>query len=234
MFSFQTKVSYSRVNRKGIVPYYEVVNYLQDCSTFHADELGHGVDYKNAQKKAWVLISYKIQMIKPIFYGQEIEVGTSPTSFRKLFASRQFYIKDMEGNYLVKADSIWILMDLESRKTVRIAEEDMRGYQLETLFKDIEASRKIKLSQERNQYRPFQVLATYIDSNCHMNNADYLRAVEEFLEDTQRYQQLEIVYHKEAVEDETIIPFLHPEDNGVGISFENKSGELLTEIRFTN
>lgn len=35
---------------------------------------------------------------------------------------------------------------------------------------------------------------------------------------------------KEAMEGEIITPYLYSEENGIGISFENQSGETLTRI----
>ena len=43
MYTYNTKVSYSRLDKTGKVPYHEIINYLQDCSTFQSEELGVGV-----------------------------------------------------------------------------------------------------------------------------------------------------------------------------------------------
>ena len=75
-----------------------------------------------------------------------------------------------------------------------------------------------------------KVLKTYIDSNGHMNNANYLRAAEEFLPTNFPCHEVDIVYNKEAMEGEIITPYLYSEENGIGISFENQSGETLTRI----
>ena len=63
-----------------------------------------------------------------------------------------------------------------------------------------------------------------------MNNANYLRAAEEFLPTNFPCHEVDIVYNKEAMEGEIITPYLYSEENGIGISFENQSGETLTRI----
>ncbi len=98
-----------------------------------------------------------------------------------MFASRQYFIKDENGDYLVQADSLWVLIDIQTRKPLRITEEDSSVYKPEPIFDNIKASRKIRFSSERTKLESFKVLKTYIDSNGHMNNANYLRAAEEFL-----------------------------------------------------
>lgn len=60
MFSYETTVSYSRTDRNGKVPMHEILNLLQDCSTFHSEDIGHGVSYMKREARAWVLVAYKV------------------------------------------------------------------------------------------------------------------------------------------------------------------------------
>ena len=103
---------------------YEVLRYLQDCSTFQSQSLGIGPEYLLAHKRAWILLAYKIQLLKDIKYNEQIEIGTSALKFDKVMATRQFFIKDSSGEFAVKAESIWSLLDLESRMPTRINQED--------------------------------------------------------------------------------------------------------------
>lgn len=231
MFAFNTKVSYSRVDKSGQVPLYEIMNYLQDCTNFHSESLGVGIEYMNAVGKAWIIIAYKIKINKPIMLGQEICIGTAPTKFNGAYASRNFFIKDDKGEYLVQADSTWILMDVNNRRPLRITEEDSEMYHIEAEFEGLSASRRLKLSKDKKRLDEFKVKKTYIDNNGHMNNADYLRAAEEFLPEGYQCRELDIVYSKEALEGEKIIPFLHDETDGIGISFESQAGEVLSKIK---
>ncbi len=230
MYTYNTRVSISHVDRNGTVPLYQIMNLLQDCSTFQSEDLGLGVDYLMSQGKAWILIAYKINKIKDLKLGQEICLGTSPTGFKGLMASRQFFIKDMEGNYLVKADTVWVMIDLNTRMVTRASKEDVAMYGTGILFDDVKAKRKLILNDEREAMPAFKVLKTYIDNNGHMNNADYLRAVEEFVPDTGQYSKISITYNKEALEGDMVYPFVSREENGIGICLENKDGEVNARI----
>jgi acyl-ACP thioesterase len=233
MYTFDTTVSYSRLDKNGTVPYYEIMNYLQDCSTFESEKLGVGVEHMKEVHKAWVVLAYKIQFHKPLKLGDEICVGTAPSSFDRVMGNRQYFIKDKQGNYLVKAETIWALIELDKRMPVRIQQEDVKMYQTETAFDDINVSRKVRLFGEKKKLPEFKVARSYIDGNGHMNNANYLRAAEEYLPEQKEYRELEILYSKEALEGETIIPYLYEEENGIGIRFESKTGELHTLIKLT-
>ena len=99
MFSYETTVSYSRTDRNGKVPMHEILNLLQDCSTFHSEDIGRGVSYMKREARAWVLVAYKVIVNRPIMFGQKITIGTSPSKFSSMFASRQYFIKDENGDY---------------------------------------------------------------------------------------------------------------------------------------
>ncbi len=231
MFEYNTVVGYSRLNRQKQVPPHEIVNYMQDCTTFHSEAVGMGLQYMESIGKAWLLKAYHIVQEEPVKIGQKITVGTSPAEFRGTFGERQFYIRDEAGNYPVRANSLWILIDTAVRSPIRITDEDKKAYPTEKVFEDIAVNRKLKLSPERTEKGVFPVMKTYIDSNGHMNNAEYLRLIEEILPEDFRWKNMEIVFHKEAMEGEQIHAFLHHEPEGLGISFENRQGETLTTIK---
>lgn len=231
MFTFKTKVSYSRVDRNGNVPLYEIMNYFQDCTTFQSEELGAGIGFMEKRQRAWIIVAYKIQINQQIKLGQDICVGTAPTQFKGMLAYRNYVIKDSEGNKLVQADSLWILMDMQNRKPTRITEADTAMYKIEEGFENLKANRKIYFEGEKKAFPPFKVLKTYIDNNGHMNNAEYLRVAQEFLPANQNWKSLNIVYNKEAMEGEEIVPYIYEESDGIGICFESVTGEILTKIK---
>lgn len=231
MFEYNTVVGYSKLDKNKQVPLYEIMNYMQDCTTFHSEALDRGLEYMESVGKAWVLKAYQINKVNPLKLGQKITVGTSPTDFKGTLGERQFYIKDENGNFLVKANSLWVLIDLSLRRPIRITEEDQKAYTLETVFDDVNVERKMNLSPEKEEKEAFKVYGTYIDSNGHMNNADYLRVAEELLPSDFQWSSARIIYNKEAMEGEVMIPFMHQESEGIGISFENDKGEILTKIK---
>ena len=231
MFTFNTKVGYSRVDRNEQVPIYEIMNYMQDCTNFHSESLGRGHKYMESVGKAWILVAYKIKINKPIKLGQDICVGTAPTTFDSLYGTRQFFIKDDKGNYLVQADTIWVLMDLDNRRPIRITDEDSKNYEIETVFEGVTAKRKIRFKGQKRQLPSFDVKKSYIDSNGHMNNADYLRVAIEYIPEGFVCGEMDIVYNKEAMEGERIIPYIYDEEEGIGISFEDENGGLHTTIK---
>ncbi|MCI9125985.1 MAG: hypothetical protein HFG28_02150 [Eubacterium sp.] len=232
MYTYNTKVSYSRLDKSGKVPYHEIINYLQDCSTFQSEELGVGVEHLKAQNKAWVMLAHKIQILRELQLGEEIIVGTCPTDFGKVMATRQFFIKDKTGAFVVKAESIWGLIDIQERIPIRIREEDYCKYMKETAFESIKPSRKIRFTGQGEIVGNVTVHGIDIDTNGHVNNANYLRMISDYLSKDGYYNQVEIVYNKEALEGENIKCTKYYEEDGIGMILKNDEEETHAQIKF--
>ena len=45
MYTFQSRVRYSELDPERKLSIASIVDYFQDCSTFHSEQLGVGLDY---------------------------------------------------------------------------------------------------------------------------------------------------------------------------------------------
>ena len=234
MYTFETMISYSAVDRNGNLPLYGILNLLQDCTNMQSSSIGMGVEHMKQVNKGWILVSYKISLKKKLRYGEKVRVGTAASSFSSFYGDRKFQIESLDGEKLVEADSIWVLMDMETRHPIRVSEEERNGYVIEEGINDLKADRKIKFSSEREKVGEFKVLKTYIDNNGHMNNADYLRVAAEFVPADFEYYEVDIIYNKEAMEGEMMTAYLHREENEIEITFEDKDENVLAKVRLQN
>ena len=55
MYSFDSRVRYSECDEGAMLSECALVNYLQDCSTFHSESVGLGVSYMIAHHYAWLI-----------------------------------------------------------------------------------------------------------------------------------------------------------------------------------
>ena len=234
MYTFETMISYSAVDRNGNLPLYGILNLLQDCTNMQSSSIGMGVEHMKQVNKGWILVSYKISLKKKLRYGEKVRVGTAASSFSSFYGDRKFQIESLDGEKLVEADSIWVLMDMETRHPIRVSEEERKGYVIEEGINDLKADRKIKFSSEREKVGECKVLKTYIDNNGHMNNADYLRVAAEFVPADFEYYEVDIIYNKEAMEGEMMTAYLHREENEIEITFEDKDENVLAKVRLQN
>ena len=83
-----------------------------------SSSIGMGVEHMKQVNKGWILVSYKISLKKKLRYGEKVRVGTAASSFSSFYGDRKFQIESLDGEKLVEADSIWVLMDMETRHPI--------------------------------------------------------------------------------------------------------------------
>ena len=182
MYEIKERVRYSEVRENGKMGLLGIVNLLQDCSTFHSHDVGMSIERVLELKRAWLLSAWDIQVFSfPALY-EEITVGTSPHLFRGIFAYRNFWIRNKEGEYLVKADSEWFCIDTEKGRPQKITEELVApfGEPKDELHLP-PLQRKICFPEEWIEGEDFLLPREYLDTNHHMNNARYIALSEEML-----------------------------------------------------
>lgn len=113
MYTFDSRIRYSETDETGALSLLGVINYMQDCSTFQSEDIGLGVEYLEKKKRAWLLSSWRIVIDRYPVLGERIKIGTWATSSKGIYGYRDFVLMDQEGNYLVKAESVWFFCDTE-------------------------------------------------------------------------------------------------------------------------
>ena len=62
IYQFDSRVRYSEVDENRRITLLSILNYFQDCSTFHSEDVGLGIDYLAEHKKVWLLSSWQIMI----------------------------------------------------------------------------------------------------------------------------------------------------------------------------
>ena len=208
MYQFDSRVRYSETDEQGRLSVTGILNYLQDCSTLQSEDIGLGIEYLKKTRHAWWLSSWQIIIDRYPVLGEEIVISTWPYDFKGIYAYRNFTIQDPEGNYLVRANSNWFFFDTESGCPVRVGEEDVAAYgigQEEKLPMDY-APRRIPVPAEYEEYPVIAVAAHHIDTNHHVNNAQYVEIAREVLPAGLFIRELRVEYKKAAILGDQIIP----------------------------
>ncbi len=217
MYSFDGRVRYSEVDEDQELSVTGILNYLQDCSTFQSEDLKLGIDYLRENHRAWWLSSWQIVIERYPRLGEEIVISTWPYDFKGIYGYRNFTIRDRQGDYLVKANSVWFFFDTEAGRPVRVGEKDVRGYGTAGDKKlDMEyAPRRIALPQQYHEAPVIPVARHHIDTNHHVNNAQYVEIAREVLPAGIKIRELRVEYKKAAVQGD----ILHPRVSREGGSF---------------
>ena len=59
-YEFDGRVRYSEIDHRGTMTLPALINYFQDCSTFHSEAVGLGMERLKHDRKAWVLSYWQV------------------------------------------------------------------------------------------------------------------------------------------------------------------------------
>lgn len=230
MYSFDSRVRYSEVDSQGKVTLNAILDYFQDCSSFHSEELGVGIEFLMEKQVAWVLSSWQIEVNRYPAHGEKITVSTWPYDFKGFFGYRNFTMKSEEGEMLAFANSVWVLLDVKSGRPARILPEMEQAYQLSPKLSMDCAPRKISLPKEMEVQEAFPVHKYHIDTNQHVNNGKYVSMAQEYLPQGFKIGKMRAEYRKAAVYGDVIVPFTAWEDGKLIVNLANEEGKPYAVI----
>lgn len=207
MYSFSTRVRYSEVDANLRLSYPSIINYFQDCSIFHSEDLDIGVHFLQNEHRVWLMNSWQIQIIRFPQFGERLHVNTWPYGFKSMFGYRNFTLTDEAATPLVIANSVWVYADTDTGHPTKPAPEYASRYPLEPPFPMEYAPRKIDIPSESVPRAPIPVTVSHLDSNHHVNNGQYVAMASALLPSAE-YKNLRVEYKRSAQLGDTIYPRL--------------------------
>ena len=232
MYTHDRRVTYSEISMHGFADIAQVAEYFQDCSVFQSEVLGMGMDYLAQHHLAWLLASWQIDVEAYPEMGSKISVSTWPYKFDAAFGYRNFMLQDETGKRLAVANSQWILVDTESGHIVRITPEIASHYPMEDKADMTYTPRKIAFKEEKTEQESFSVPKAFIDTNQHMNNAQYIRTALEYVPEAFHIRQVLVEYKKAAVLHEQLYPFTYMDDQTVKVLLGDEEGHSYAVVEF--
>lgn len=151
---------------------------------------------------SWVLMNWNIDIQSMPKYLENYSFSTQPTGSKAFYATRNFSVKSGDQE-IVRAKSLWTIIDLDKRSLVKIPKDITKLYpkltrdQLkEYQFKLASLEGKDKLTDQK-----IKLMNEDIDMNGHVNNSIYFKWFEEAL-DYKEYldmdiQNIKLIYAKE-------------------------------------
>ncbi len=231
MYKYEDRVSYSEVDANLNLTYFDLVNYMQDCSCFHSDEAGVGVRYLAPKNIGWFVTAYEIHINRMPVYGEKITISTYPYQVRGMMARRNFAIASEAGEVLVYADSLWVLMDLANSHPARITDDIVNAYPEDVDRPKFEFSRsKLRYKNEGELVGKFKVNENHIDTNGHMNNSFYIDITRRYLP-KEEFNTIMVNYKKAALLFDELDIYLVELEQGYQVVLK-KDDEVYTIVEY--
>ena len=212
MYSFDSRVRYSECDETGTLSIVSMINYLQDCSTFQGAVLGRSFRETMADGFAWLIAAWQIEVCHMPRFFDEVRVSTWCYAFDRSLAYRNFLMQDSDGKTLVRADSIWFPYALDTGRILRIPEAENVYVQGDERLDMPKTNRKIKVEGPFVEAKPIVVAEQHLDTNSHVNNAQYVAMAIDALEElgqTGIPSRICVQYKAQAHLGDVIVPRIH-------------------------
>lgn len=205
------KIGLKDIGKNNEVNNRAILEYLEDIACYHSDSLGYGIGTSDKTQILWLLLDWKVKVIKRPKYGQTLNIHTWSRCFVKFYAYRDFEIYDEQNNLCIIASSKWLLLNKQTKKIAKIEPELGNKYESEpekSVFQEKEIE-KIKAPEEYKSSIIYQTKRKDIDVIGHMHNIYYLDLAYEALPleiyEKRPFDEIRIMYKKEIKLGDTVI-----------------------------
>ncbi len=232
MYTWNSRVRFSEIGEDKRLTLDSILNYFQDSATFQSEDIGNGMEVLEGLKRVWVLSSWQIVVNEYPKLGERIQLGTWPYEFNRFLGGRNFMMYGEDGRVLAYANSFWTYLNSETGRPVRVDDQVLALYELESKYEMEYADRKIVLPEWFEVQKKFAVQSYHLDKNHHVNNGQYVKMAGGYLPKGFEIAQMRAEYKRSAVLGDWICPKVHTEENKVIVSLENEAGKEFAVIEF--
>lgn len=201
IFEQDYRVNISNVGPSGLITNKGILSILEDIACRHSDVAGFGILDIPVKHLSWVLLAWKVKILKRVSYGTTLTVCTWAKSANKFQTCRDFEIYDENNTPVCIATSRWTLIDTQKNTITRITDDIIEKYQPETknVFENPDIEKLVEPIHFSNQIT-YQTQRRDIDVNQHMHNLNYLDVAYEALPEeiyfSSECNHIEIMYKK--------------------------------------
>ncbi|MBI9102768.1 MAG: hypothetical protein JEY99_10150 [Spirochaetales bacterium] len=150
-----------------------LLRMLEDIAGAHAILRGAGVPDLLEQGITWVLSRIEVKFYRRPGMGERLIGETWPREAKGLKACREFRFTDQEGNLVMEGASIWLVIDLEKRRPVRVTTcMDKFTLREEMVFE--KEPGKLTFQSPPASEEKIKVPYSALDMNDHVNNIYYV------------------------------------------------------------
>ncbi len=127
-YTLEGRIRFSEVDHTRRITLPGIINYFQDCSTFHSESLGVGLSYCAKRRKVWILSAWQVEVERYPVMGEPVKISTWATKFDGLLGLRNFCMEDEGQKMAAWANSVWVYMDVEKGRPARPDRREIELY----------------------------------------------------------------------------------------------------------
>ncbi len=213
-----------------------ILEYLENIAAYHSDSVGYGINTSDKTGVSWILLDWKVNVIKRPEYGQTLKIHTWSRKIIKYYAYRDFEIYDEQDNLCVIATSKWLLINNKTGKIEKVEDKMANKYKSETekrVFKEDDIE-KLKAIQNYQNSIIYETKRKDIDIIGHMHNLYYLdlayEAMPKEVYEKRPFDKIRIMYKKEIKLGDIVKCQYGYEDNKHQVVIQSEDEKILHAI----
>ncbi|MDR3342419.1 MAG: acyl-ACP thioesterase [Treponema sp.] len=170
---------FGAVDRSDRLTLAATFDFFQEAAINHAEDLGVGREAVLKNGQGWILSRISVVLEHRPKYRETITIRSWPRGGERLFAVRDYDIRDASGVPIVRGRSGWLILDLEKRRPLR--PQSMMDKLPLNAGLDALPDGPAALETRDNLNKAGERRAVYsdIDYNGHVNNARYIQWIQD-------------------------------------------------------
>ncbi len=201
-----------------------VLDVFQDIAGKNASSYGYGYEELLAMNKFWVVLRTKYKVIKNLPEYENITVTTWTNEPSKIDIYRHYEMLDKNGDLLVKGSSQWVVVDLNTRRLIKLLDipQDKN-----IILPDMPFGERLKKLDDFNLNDAIKVecKTSYLDldHNGHVNNTKYGDFIMNNIKElhNQTIDEFQIDYVHELAKDEEFSLYYQTKDKEINVIGRN-------------
>lgn len=150
-----------------------ILESMQEAAGTHSLLLGCGREELLRQNMVWVLSRSELHMDRYPSIGEEVTLHTFPTPTRICFFPRYYIFTDTHGEMIGKAGTLWLLLDLGTRRMLPPGEVGKLIPDNRDLSVPMNLPATVGNLQGEELVSEYRPVYTDLDANGHVNNTRY-------------------------------------------------------------
>ncbi len=235
MYSYNERIRYTEMDENRNLSLVSIINFMQDCCIYEAEDGGVGIDWLQEHDTAWMLTGWQVKINRRPVFCERVKISTWATGFRHFLGRRNFTIENQEsGELLVYADSDWAYVNTKTQKPERnVPEKELLVYGMAPALDRSFEKGRILVPDTLTACPPITVTEVNIDTNHHVNNGQYVALACSVLPGgTGKTRDFRCEVRRQSVLGDVLFPYVGEDGDASYVLLNDAEGNTRLTARF--
>lgn len=233
VYEYKTHIRYNEIDENNELSDKGLLGILSEAAGLHSQKVGYGLNSLEETNCTWMILYWKIKVLKRPRWNTELTVKTWGREFSKVSTWREYEAYDSLGEKIAIASTEWVAVDAKKGSLLKISEKMVNDYGIveDKVFKE-ELNGKLKEPENMQKIYEYKPTRRDIDTNHHVNNVIYLElAYDAFPEDISiNFNNIEIQYKKQIKPGEKVSCYYGKDETSHIVSIKSLDGKITHAI----